>query len=100
MLVESYRMEFSLPIALIGEPQSDWLYFVATGIQAHYGGDVAMARLQAAQESASRFAPGGGSSDRQPQAALFDVLLPAELDQPALLNGRTPMTMLGSMNTH
>ncbi|MFH1312861.1 MAG: glucodextranase DOMON-like domain-containing protein [Candidatus Eisenbacteria bacterium] len=75
-------LEFSLPVALIGEPESDWLYFVGVGLVSDrtmnfFGGPMPV------RDKHPVLISGGNFSHGNP--AFIDILLPGETDQEDVL---------------
>lgn len=80
-------MAFALPCELIGVPDEDWRFFVGTGIERATPADISYAGFVGARAQAQPFAPGGGEAGSAPSHPFFDVLLPEEVDQEAVLRG-------------
>jgi hypothetical protein len=75
-------LEFSLPVAMIGEPQSDWRYFVGVGLVSDrtmnfFGGPLPVFKEHTVLISGGDFSHGN--------PAFIDILLPEETDQEAVL---------------
>jgi carbohydrate-binding DOMON domain-containing protein len=97
---------FALPVSFLGLPTEDWEYFVGVGMQSDYGAGITYGNPLAIEQHAGPFRCGGGSGGAV-SPRFMDVLLPVNLDQPALLsaydtaqatNAIVPMITLPAIN--
>jgi hypothetical protein len=80
---DSSSMEFSVPIATIGEPDGTWSYFVGIGLMSDRAMDFFGGPVPVVMESSTLI---GGGNARHGNPAFIDVLLPPNVDQTRLLS--------------